>query len=136
MNSHTQLPKQQKITRNPRTVSTKSVLTKSTCASDGDQFTVPKVKYEYKIVPWEVFLDNTYTGYKSVRSSFIPYVFINNEKYWLLGSFHDFPKDILMDFGGSCILWDPPRQYAQGKHQEKHYQHQFGCAMLLSLIHI
>ena len=36
-----------------------------------------------------------------------------------------------MDFGGSCILFDPPKKYLKkGENQLRHYQHQFGCAML------
>ena len=78
-----------------------------------------------------MFMDNTYDIYKTVRSSFIPYVTINNERYWVLGSFHDFPKDILMDFGGTCIIWDPPKKLlSRGQQQKSHYQHQFGCAIL------
>jgi hypothetical protein len=95
-----------------------------------DKYTIPKIKYNYQVVPWEKFLENTYDGYKTVRSSFIPYVVLNGEKYWVLGSFQDYPGDILMDFGGSCIVWDPPRQYANGRQQRRHYQHQFGCAFL------
>ncbi len=96
----------------------------------GDNYTRPKVKYEYRNVTWEEFISDRYTGYKSVRSSFIPIVIIDEERHWLLGSFHDFPNDILMDFGGSCIKWDPPRKYAHGRTQSKNFQHQFGCAML------
>lgn len=131
-----QIPKSQKTTRHPRTTAVRdwSTIGAKTVpiqpGRPGDQYTRPKTEYKYEIVPWEAYLDNTYTGYKSVRSSFIPYVMIDNEKYWLLGSFHDFPRDILMDFGGSCILWDPPKQYAQGRSQMRNYQHQFGCAML------
>jgi len=123
------IPSQKIITRNPRTT---NVIVRSNCVitREGDQYTIPKTIYNYQIVPWEAFLDNTYTGYKSVRSSFIPYVNILNERFWLLGSFHDFPRDILMDFGGSCVLWDPPKEFAQGRYQSKNYQHQFGCAFL------
>jgi len=94
------------------------------------KYTVPTTQYEYRKMPWEAFLDNTYTGYKSVRSSFIPYVVQNGIRYWVLGSFHEYPRDILMDFGGSCIIWDPPKKYAQGRRQRRDYQHQFGGAML------
>ena len=120
------IPSDQKTGRNPRTSSYSNNPNKK----KGDNYTIPKVQYEYEVVPWEVFLDNTYTGYKTVRSSFIPYTVIEGEKYWVLGSFHDFPRDILMDFGGSCVVWDPPKKFAQGKHQTQNYQHQFGCAML------
>ncbi len=97
----------------------------------GEKHTVPRFTYQYEQVSWEVFMDNTYDGYKSVRASFIPYVSHNEEEYWLLGSFHDFPKDILTDFGGSCIVFDPPPQYLQpGERQFRYYQHAFGCAVL------
>lgn len=118
------VPKQYKTKRNPRTSN------RNQYQSNGNKYTYPDVNYDYKIVPWEAFMDNKYTGYTTIRSSFIPYTIINGENYWLLGSFVDFPNDILADFGGSCIVWDPPRQYAQGKHQHRNYQHQFGCAML------
>lgn len=96
----------------------------------GDEYTVVKDRYEYKQVTWTEFLDNKYTGYKTVRSSFIPYVKVNGENYWLLGSFWDYPNDILSDFGGSCILYDPPKKYAKGIPQQENIQHQFGCAVL------
>ena len=124
------IPTEHKTARYPRTQNIRNDQKQRNIQRNIDNWTIPRVKYEYEIVPWEVFLDNTYTGYKSVRSSFIPYVTIDNKKYWLLGSFHDYPRDILMDFGGSCVIWDPPREHAQGKHQQQHYQHQFGCAML------
>ena len=95
-----------------------------------DKYTTPKVNYEYQTVSWEEFMADRYTGYKSVRSSFIPTVIKDGERHWLLGSFHDFPNEILMDFGGSCVKWDPPRKYSQGQNQSKNLQHQFGCAML------
>jgi len=37
------------------------------------------------------------------RSSYIPYIVTNGERYWLLGSFHDFPQ-IKVDFGGKCNM--------------------------------
>ncbi len=113
--------------RSARTLPTPNLPTKT----DETQYTNPKTEYKYHMVPWEAFLDSTYTGYKSIRSSFIPYIHINGERHWVLGSFHDYPRDILMDFGGSCIHWDPPRKYVQkGQKQMRNYQHQFGCAML------
>lgn len=117
--------------RNPRTTSVKLPPTQGG-RRKGDQYTIPKVKYTYRPVEWEVFLANIYDGYKTVRSSFIPYVVIGEERYWLLGSFHDFPRDILMDFGGSCIIWDPPKKIARRRsiQQKAYFQHQFGCAML------
>jgi len=47
----------------------------------------------------------------------------NNQRYWLLGSFHDFPNEILADFGGKCGI-------TIGKGKYKNYQKPFGCAML------
>lgn len=119
------IPQQYGLTRKPRTSS------KNRWVRDdkkGNRFTIPKINYKYSPVSWELFLNNIYDGYTTVRSSFIPYVVIDNEKHWLLGSFHDFPRDILMDFGGSCIIYSQGKnyQYSQGKN----YQHQFGCAML------
>ena len=116
--------------RNPRTISEKKcVRIRSQKVIKGDKYTIPRVRYKYKPVSWEVFMSNIYDGYKTVRSSFIPYIIKNNEKYWILGSFHDFPKDILMDFGGSCIIWDPPKK-SRHRERRRYYQHQFGCAML------
>ena len=120
-----------KIIRNPRTLSKRNWDNIRTERRKGDSHTIPRDSYEYEMVSWKLFLGNTYDGYKTVRSSFIPYVMINNEKYWLLGSFHDYPKDILADFGGSCIIFNPPRnQLKRGQSQSRYYQHQFGCAML------
>ena len=122
--------------RNPRTVSQQkwSDIRRTVEKKDwkrGDNFTFPKTRYRYEPVPWEVFMDNTYTTYKTVRSSFIPYVMQDDQRYWILGSFYDFPRDILMDFGGSCIVYDPPRKFlCPGQRQMRNYQHQFGCAML------
>ena len=96
-----------------------------------EESTVPRFTYQYQQVSWEVFMDNTYDGYKTVRASFIPYVTHNKEEYWLLGSFYDYPKDILTDFGGNCIIFDPPTKYLQpGDRQFRYYQHAFGCAVL------
>ena len=97
----------------------------------GNQYTVPRIRYNYERVSWETYMQNKYDGYLTVRSAFIPYVIIDNERYWLLGSFHDYPGDILMDFGGNCIVWDPPRsQLKRNQRQKRNYQHQFGCAVL------
>lgn len=125
------IPQQKVQGRNPRTTSRRNNTLKNVERIKGDNYTIPKTNYTYEKVSWEVFLDNTYDGFHTVRSSFIPYVMIDNERYWVLGSFHDFPKDILMDFGGSCIIFDPPRKYLiHNQRQLRHYQHQFGCAML------
>lgn len=112
-------------------INIKNMTNTDTNTDDGSEYTQPKTEYYYEKVPWEAFLDNTYTGYKTIRSSFIPFVKRNGKCYWVLGSFHDYPKDILTDFGGSCIHWDPPRQYIQkGQKQMRNYQHQFGGAMV------
>ena len=115
--------------RQPRTQGNRSSQTRST--GHGEEHTVPRFTYQYEQVSWEVFMDNTYDGYKTVRASFIPYVKHQEEEYWLLGSFYDFPRDILTDFGGSCIIFDPPPQYLKpGGKQFRYYQHAFGCAVL------
>lgn len=88
----------------------------------GDNYTIPKIRYEYDEVSLETFMGNKYDGFITVRSSIIPYVIVNDEIYWILGSFHDYPRDILMDFGGRCLI--------SSQHERKNYQHQFGCAML------
>src|SRR5680860_487002 len=119
---------------NPRTVPTTANVLRRAPSKEripGDNYTIPRVRYRYERVSWEIFLDNTYDTYKTVRSSFIPYTVINDEYYWLLGSFFDYPRDILADFGGSCIVFDPPVKYLQkGARQMRNYQHAFGCAML------
>jgi hypothetical protein len=111
------IPKPQ-IVRKPRTVLQGAV------GNKGDEYTIPRTRYNYQKVSWDVFM-STKNEYKSIRSSIIPYTSIDNEKYWVLGSFHDFPGDILMDFGGSCIIFDKSKREIV-----KNYQHPFGCAML------
>ena len=119
------------LTRNPRTLSEPKWENIRKQQIKGDKYTIPRVRYKYEEVAWKLFLDNTYDGYRTVRSSFIPYVIKDGKRYWLLGSFHDFPRDILMDFGGSCIIFDPPRKQLKARQrQHRYYQHQFGCAML------
>ncbi len=102
------------VYRNPRT-------SKNIPGKRGENYTIPRTKYKYELVSWEHFMNNTGDNYKTVRSSFIPYVIKDKKRYFVLGSFHDYPRDILMDFGGSCIL--SPRNL-------RNYQHPFGCAML------
>lgn len=132
------LPPKQIISRNPRTSShSQNRYNRGsynrTPYRRGDEHTSPKVKYIYEEVTWENFLDNRYTGKKTIRSSFIPYFFGQDGlKYWVLGSFVDYPQDILTDFGGTCIIYDPPlkkKQRDRGVLQQEHYQHQFGCAL-------
>ena len=87
------------------------------------KYTKPKINYKYEQVSWEMFMNDT-GDYKTVRSSFIPYIKSFGEDYWILGSFHDH-RDILTDFGGSCILFGSFKGI-----QRRNYQHAFGCAML------
>ena len=72
-----------------------------------DFYTRPQYEndfYEYEISDWNSYMeDSVYPKYSTVRSSFIPYTVIYNEKYWVLGSFQDFPNEILADFGGKRI---------------------------------
>ena len=113
-----------RISRGPRTSARRK-------ESAEERYTIPRKKYDYKKVSWDEYMSNTYDGLVTIRSSFIPYSVKNGKTYWLLGSFHDYPRDILADFGGSCIIYDPPMQYLRkGENQIKNYQHQFGCAML------
>ena len=60
-------------------------------------FTSGDNNYDYVRVP----TDNIKNYEKLIRASFIPYIVNNGEKYWLLGSFFDFPE-IKVDFGGKC----------------------------------
>ena len=116
------IPQKRLETRNPRTSSVLS----SKDFRKGDQYVIPRVRYDYQQSNWKNYMSNEYDGYRTIRSSFIPYILYKDQKYWILGSFHDFPKDILMDFGGSCKLFDPPT----GRKQKIDYQHRFGCAIL------
>ena len=130
------IPKQFIQSRNPRTVSYDNLNTNieknpKQKYRKGDEHTIPKTRYKYERVPFETFMANKYDGYKTIRSSFIPYTYTETDKYWFLGSFSDFPKDILTDFGGTCIIYDPPKKkLSSGQKQKLNYQHQFGCAML------
>jgi hypothetical protein len=71
------------------------------------KYTKPNRRYNYKIVSFNDYM--SYDGSTVRRSSFIPYTFINGERYWLLGSFWDYPRQILTDFGGSCQYEDKKR---------------------------
>ena len=53
-----------------------------------------------------------------VRSSYIPYIVIDGTKYWLLGSFFDFPE-IKVDFGGKCERGEGPIPCASRELQEE-----------------
>ena len=95
-------------------------------------YTTPKVRYRYELTNWNDYMANKYDGYRNIRSSFIPVTTINDETYWLLGSFWDYPNDILADFGGSCKMWEPPAIKGKPvpKSQERNRQAPFGCAMI------
>ena len=84
------------------------------------KYTQPKIKYEYSTITWDDYMRNKYDGYKTIRSSIIPIASINDKTHWLLGSFHDYPRYICMDFGGSCII-------EEGR--EINRQFPFGCAI-------
>jgi len=113
------------VSRKPRTFS------RETEEQKQKKYTLPRKRYQYSTITWNEYMSNKYDGLDTVRSSFIPYVIDGGKKYWILGSFHDYPNDILTDFGGSCKLFDPPRQFLKrGEQQHINFQHQFGCAML------
>jgi hypothetical protein len=84
------------------------------------RYTVPKKNYQYEKITWDDYIRNKHDGYVNVRSSIIPVTVVNDEDYWLLGSFHDYPNYICSDFGGSCIL-------KEGRERNK--QAPFGCAI-------
>lgn len=68
---------------------------------------LPNVRYNYKQVSQENMCSND--GYKLFRSSIIPVVKIEEENYWMLGSFADYEKTgnpILSDFAGRCEAID------------------------------
>ena len=82
---------------------------------------IPNKKYQYiHNITWKEFCNDK----NVVRSSIIPVVKINDENYWILGSFKDYQETenpILIGFGGQCEKKDKKR----------------GCpAINLSLIHI
>ena len=67
-------------------------------------WTLPKTKFAYREVTIEQMCAPD-EGYRLVRSSIIPLVDIRGEKYWMLGSFHDYDgigNPILTDFAGTC----------------------------------
>jgi hypothetical protein len=83
-------------------------------------YTVPRTKYEYTTITWNEYMRNVYDGYVTTRSSIIPVTTIESKTYWLLGSFHDYPRYICMDFGGNCVM-------KEGR--ETNRQSPFGCAI-------
>ena len=67
------------------------------------RYTKPKKRYDYRRIIFDEYMNYDKQPDTVVRrSSYIPYTVINGEKYWLLGSFWDYPRQILTDFGGSC----------------------------------
>jgi len=61
--------------------------------------------YHYERVPPNEIYRTIYNG-DLERASYIPYIVSpSGERYWLLGSFHDF-HEIKADFGGRCYEWD------------------------------
>ena len=96
-----------------------------------EDYTIPITKYKYRKLSWDDYMSNRYNGYRTVRSSIIPVTYSEEKNLWLLGSFHDYPKDILADFGGSCVMWEPPARKGESvSRQEKNRQSPFGCVMI------
>ena len=97
-----------------------------------DKYIKPKTRYRYSRMRWSDYITGRYNGYRTTRSSIIPVTTINNKTYWLLGSFWDFPRDILTDFGGDCNQWFPPAEKGKPRprDQERNRQAPFGCAMI------
>ena len=96
------------------------------------KYTEPKIRYRYRRMSWDNYISDEYTGYRTVRSSIIPVTTINGETYWLLGSFWDFPKEILTDIGGACKMWEPKAIKGQPppRKQERNRKSNFGCAII------
>lgn len=71
------------------------------------KYTKPKKRYKYQQIPFDEYMNYMdFWGNRGdalvKRSSFIPYTVQNGERVWILGSFWDYPRQILTDFGGSC----------------------------------
>ena len=66
-------------------------------------YTSPKKNFDYQMISWDQYIRNEIDGYM-VRSSIIPVTSIRGRTYWLLGSFHDYPREIVADFGGNCFI--------------------------------
>ncbi len=69
-------------------------------------WTLPSISYDYSEVSLESVIKMKSSENIIYRSSFIPVTIINGEYYWLLGSFHDYPDNILSDFGGKYEKYD------------------------------
>lgn len=96
------------------------------------KYTTPKVRYRYRRMSWDDYISDEYHGYRTIRSSIIPVTTINDETYWLLGSFWDFPREILTDVGGACRMWDPkaPKGSPPPRDQERNRKSNFGCVII------
>lgn len=71
------------------------------------EWMIPKISYDYREVSPEKVkerIHNLSNKYKIARSSIIPVIKIQNQNFWLLGSFREKFKGerILSDFGGTC----------------------------------
>ena len=64
-------------------------------------------RYSYQIINPMTLNETIDQNETLVRSSFIPYIIIDEQIYWLLGSFHDFPE-VKVDFGGKCRKGENP----------------------------
>lgn len=95
-------------------------------------YTTPKIRYNYRKLSWDDYISNRYNGYRTERSSIIPVTRIGEEIHWLLGSFWDFPKEILSDFGGNCRTWEPPAKKGQPRprDQERNRQAPLSCSTI------
>lgn len=75
--------------------------------------------YNYKKIKPENIYSRVEKREKLKRASYIPYIINkNNDNYWLLGSFHDFP-DIKTDFGGACEYYESPNDCATRELKEE-----------------
>lgn len=88
-------------------------------------YTTPRQSFVYKRIPFEDYMSKSKDDYATTRSGIIPLVAYNGITYWLLGSFHDYPGEILMDFGGGTVI----EEKIKGK-WEANRQYPFGAAML------
>jgi hypothetical protein len=66
-------------------------------------YTDPKFRDIKNLLTYEIVNINYINDKNNIvkRSSYIPYIVNKGERYWLLGSFYDFPQ-IKVDFGGKC----------------------------------
>lgn len=88
-------------------------------------YTTPRNNFKYSKITFDEYMNNIDDGYATTRSGIIPMVHYRGRNYWLLGSFHDYPGKLLMDFGGGTLI----NEKVAGKF-EKNRQTPFGGAML------